>query len=515
MKRIFAFALCLMLACTMLPGLTLAEEERYTYTMVMNNSGPLDDDPVMVKYWEDKYGVNFEMIYVENSNAAEQINLLVSANEVPDVMQYIDMQAYYEQGIIGGWTEEFYREHAPHLSAYIDEVNPAAWNYAKFDGELMYAIPGFRMYNSITSPFIWRTDWLENVGITEIPRTLEETETALYAFANNDPDGNGVKDTYGLSKEGLAGIYGAFGFQREMWLPDENGNLVYGDVMPEAKEALALLNKWYTDGVLDPEFITGENQGGYWAIPHAFLNNRIGVTGIGSFYHWVDCTEFEGGTMLGRIAEAWKDAGQTGTYAPGYPPVGPEGKSGTKLSNTTTLRTAFSAELVADTERFARLLEIIDDMCGTGIENSAMAARGLPGETFEIVEWNGVPSLTILVDDYANVMNAMGAWNWFSFIEECGNYEYQKVAYAQDFYWYEQKMADKNQGYCSAIYGALPSQTMYESECKKILDEGYVAIITGDKPIDYFDEMVAAWENAGGSILTQEANELYQQQQMN
>ena len=437
---------------------------------------------------------------------------MVTAGEIPDVLQYVDKQAYYEQGIIGGWTEEFFREHAPNLSAWIDAENPAAWNYVKYDGELMYTIPVYRLFNTVAGPLVWRADWLRNVGIDKIPETLEETEAAFYAFVNNDPDGDGVKNTYALSKTALDAIYGAFGVQRGMWMEDGNGGVIYGDVMPEAKQAVELLHKWYVDGVLDPEFISGENQGGYWAISHAFLNNRIGVSGMGSFYHWLDCTVFDGGTQVGAMAQAWKDAGQTGTFELGRPPIGPEGKSGTKRANTTTLRTCFSAQLVNDTERFGRLLEIIDDMNCSSVETSARAARGIPGESFEIVDWNGVQALKILLDGGNVALGEMGAANWFAFIEECGNFEYQKVSYAQEFYWFDHFMADKNIGYVDSIYGSLPSQVMYKTECSKILDEGYIAMITGDKPIEYFDEMVAAWENAGGRILTQEANELYRQQ---
>lgn len=89
------------------------------------------------------------------------------------------------------------------------------------------------------------------------------------------------------------------------------------------------------------------------------------------------------------------------------------------------------------------------------------------------------------------------------------NFDFQRMAYAQDFAWYEKHMADKSVGYRSEIFGALPSQSLYLAECNKILDEGYIAMITGEKPVDYFDEMVTAWENAGGKILTEEANALY------
>lgn len=60
-------------------------------------------------------------------------------------------------------------------------------------------------------------------------------------------------------------VYGAFGFLPDRWT-EKDGKLVYGAVQPEIKEALTLLNKRYKDGVIDPEFITGENNGGYWAL---------------------------------------------------------------------------------------------------------------------------------------------------------------------------------------------------------------------------------------------------------
>lgn len=509
MKKTLALLIGLAIMLSLIPPVALAEEP-YSYSMVMYNFGPLDEDPIMVKKWEEKYGVDFNLIYVEQSSAAEQINLLVAGGEIPDVMQSINAQSYFEQGIIGGWTEEFFRAHAPRLAAYTDATDANAWGYAKYDGELMYSIPGFRLYNTVTSPIIIRTDWLKNVGIEKLPVTIEEYEDMFYKFAKNDPDGNGVDDTYGLSKEMLPAIYGAFGLQRGYWQENGDGTVSYGDVQPAAKDALALLNKWYKDGVMDPEFITGENQGGYWAITHAFLNGRIGTSGMGSFYHWVDATEFEGGKMQGRMRQAIVEAGVDMEYEPGYAPVGPEGKSGTKLSHVTCLRTHFSAPLVADEAKFGRLLEIIDDMM-MDLDTATQVSRGIEGETYEIVDFNGGKAVKMLVANNTDAVNPMGAAAWFMFTEEY-SFDFQYMAYAEDFAWFDKYMADKNVGYTNAIFGALPSQTMYKAECDKILNEGYIAIITGEKPLDYFDEMVAQWNKAGGEILTQEATEVYKRE---
>lgn len=488
---------------------------RYSYSMVMRNFGPLDDDPEMVRRWEDEYGVDFDLVYVEDSAGADQVNLMIASGDIPDVMQYIDLNKYYQDGIIGGWTEEFFREHAPNLSRYIDETDKTAWNIAKFDGEKMYTIPSFRKYDTYATPVVWRTDWLQNVGIEEIPKTLEEFEEAFYKFAKEDPDGNGKHDTYGLSETGIKTIYGAFGSYREKWLLDENGKVVYGDVKPEMKEALAKLSQWYQDGVIDPEFVSGENEGGYWAITHKFLNNRIGYTNMGCFYHWVpDMTREENGTVIGDMTAQWKNSGNTGVYEMGWAPEGPNGFKGSDLADFRKTRTGFSASLVADKERFGRLLEIIDDMNCSSIEKSLEVSRGTLGTYSEIVRFKGREAYAGIgeakvASSINQFMGAKGGANTFAFIEEGGNLEYQEVVYAQQLSWADEVLQDKNDGYRSVIYKTPESKIKYGAELDKILNSGYIAIITGEKPLDYFDTMVEAWYKNGGEQLTKEANEIY------
>ncbi len=489
--------------------------KHYEYSMAMRNFGPWDENPEMLVRWEEEYNADFNLVYVEDAQGADQINLMVASGEIPDVMQYVDMNKYYQDGIIGGWTEEFFREHAPNLSKYIDETDPSAWQIAKFDGELMYSIPCFRLYDTIATPVVWRTDWLKNVGIENIPRTLDEFEDAFYKFAKNDPDGNGKNDTYGLSQTGVRTIYGAFGSYRGKWLLDENGQVVYGDVKPEMKQALEYLSKWYADGVIDPEFITGENEGGYWAITHKFLNNKIGYTNMGSFYHWLpDMSQYKNGTAIGEMTAQWKNSGNTGTYAMGYAPEGPNGHKGTDQADFRKLRTVFSADLVKDQERFGRLLEIIDDMNCSSVERSVEVNRGTIGVYSDIIDFEGKKAFVAIGDaKEATSLNAfcstMGAANTFAFIEEGGNLEYQKVAYAQQFVWADEEFKDKNNGYVSVIFKTPESRAKYGAELDKILNEGYISIITGDKPLSYFDEMVANWYANGGEQITKEANEIY------
>ena len=84
-------------------------------------------------------------------------------------------------------------------------------------------------------------------------------------FRNNDPDGDGEKDTYGISGKGygsskslLATIYGAFGI-----MPGEfvvrDGEVVFADMTDDYKKCLTLLQSWYKDELLDPETVLTSN----------------------------------------------------------------------------------------------------------------------------------------------------------------------------------------------------------------------------------------------------------------
>jgi len=51
----------------------------------------------------------------------------------------------------------------------------------------------------------------------------------------------------------------------------------------------------------------------------------------------------------------------------------------------------------------------------------------------------------------------------------------------------------------------LPSASKYSTELDRIEDEAFIDIISGQKPVTYFDTFVAQWLAAGGDQLTKEA----------
>ena len=155
----------------------------------------------------------------------------------------------------------------PYYEAYADdftkqitaESGNAPFAAATFDGKL-YGIP--KIYPSYDrAKFLYvRQDWLDKLGL-EVPKTMDELIDVAIAFAKEDPDGNGVDDTYGfaLSKNltdgghEIKGFCYGYGATPDQWI-EKDGKLVYGGIQPEMKLALKGLQKMYLEGAIDPEF---------------------------------------------------------------------------------------------------------------------------------------------------------------------------------------------------------------------------------------------------------------------
>ncbi|MFT8337448.1 hypothetical protein [Schleiferilactobacillus harbinensis] len=112
---------------------------------------------------------------------------------------------------------------------------------------------------------IIRQDWLDKLHL-KAPRTIDELQKVMDAFTNDDPDGNGKKDTFGLTFSGKDGyatgwvadsqtIFTAFTGNQIMnsWQKDSNGQLAYGSIASGNKEGLAKMAEWHKKGYLYPE----------------------------------------------------------------------------------------------------------------------------------------------------------------------------------------------------------------------------------------------------------------------
>lgn len=532
MKKTLVITMAAVAALGLLSGCVakktaIGEDGKYTYTMTMYQTGTSNPDSEQLKKIEEKYNINLDVWDVEWQKYDEILNLKLAGGEVPDIM-YVKTaaaaQKYVDQDVVAPLSEKMLQEKAPNLLKRLEEDAPDILKYYYIDDEL-YALPSFSVGAGANGiPMVWRGDWLKNVGITKTPETLDEYEDAFYKFALNDPDGNGKKDTYGLSRSGLVGVFASYGYVPSLgqtgstggyWM-ERDGNLVYSSIQPEMKEALARINKWYKDGVLDPEFITGENKGGYWAISHQFVNGLIGFTSHGMSYHWepqffANADASTSGQDRFELSKLNAEAANSLEIS-GMPPVkdGTERKIYPKKEYVRGERWMFSKELVNDEEKLNNLLSIYNDI----YENKDNFDYANTGEKGVVWNYEDTPS----VDGKIYKKSVfLGEWkddefrnkNKFSFNLFTPSFpDSEKIDTPRDDWALPRGFGEQYMP-TNRLYVSLPSENKYNAELTKIEEESYIAMITGEKPIDYFDEFVAKWRASGGEKLEKEAKEWY------
>ncbi|NOU75353.1 extracellular solute-binding protein [Paenibacillus sp. LMG 31458] len=190
----------------------------------------------------------------------QKLNITIASNELPDfvTVNAMQMKQMAESGQLAE-LNEVYEKYASPLSKSIFEYDATALNSAKIDGKLM-GLPFVSALPDNAPMLFIRTDWLKALGLPE-PKTMDDLFAIMDAFTNRDPDGNQRKDTYGLAltkglyeMPGLKGFFNAYHAYPTLWVKDDAGKTVYGEVMPQMKAALAKLQALYKSGQIDPEF---------------------------------------------------------------------------------------------------------------------------------------------------------------------------------------------------------------------------------------------------------------------
>lgn len=245
------------------------------------------------------------------------------------------------------------------------------WAMARFGGEEMCVLPTYAVSTGSPINVVYNKQWLDNLN-AEVPETLDEFVELMYRFTNEDPDGNGKDDTYGFSTSMLNVIFGAYGsfpgflhMDYGHWY-EVDGKLVSSNVMDGNEEALKLIKQLYDDGVIDPEFITGENKGGYWALSHSFMNGRIGVTHSAAHYHYQPALYDKEGNQIvadgACLAEFKAIQGEDAEVVVGPWPEGPNGDRGGFLRYNFGIvgGTVYNAALNDDPEKLAAIFAIRD-----------------------------------------------------------------------------------------------------------------------------------------------------------
>ncbi len=238
---------------------TLCSTTPKTFTIFLNfNNMPFNKDwPIWKKAAEMTNVSLVGTIPQTNSNEEEAYNLMLASGDLADIIGYKDTAVMEQLGRDGGLIalNDLIDKYAPHIKAKLEsDISFRNACYA-LDGNI-YTIP--KAQTLFSAEYWWiRQDWLDNLGL-EIPTTVDELHDVLYAFRNNDPNGNGKKDEIPL-------------FDRAGWKqPDEylwlwdtstefyarNGKIEFEPLEENFKVGVKNIVQWYKEGLIDPEIFT-------------------------------------------------------------------------------------------------------------------------------------------------------------------------------------------------------------------------------------------------------------------
>lgn len=256
------------------------------FTIFLNfNNMPFDSTWKVWQVLAEKTNISFKSVISQsNSNETEAYNLMLSSGNLADVIGYVSTADLESLGRDGGLIalNDLIDQYAPNIKKMMED-DPKFKQYATSTDGNIYFIPKNQALKA--AEYWWiRKDWLDKLGL-EVPTTVDELYEVLYAFRNNDPNGNGLKDEIPL-------------FDRAGWkMPEEylylwdtstgfyvrDGKMTFEPLEDNFKVGVTNLIKWYKEGILDPEIFTRGSKG-----RDILLSSNVG----GCTHDWVSAADY-------------------------------------------------------------------------------------------------------------------------------------------------------------------------------------------------------------------------------
>ena len=251
--------------------------EQLTYTLGKlsgaNNSnlpdGETYENNAYTRLLNERLNVqNQDVFEAMDEQYTDSVTMVIAQNDLPDVMIVEDLdelQYLVDNDMIADLTDSYNNCMSDTIKNIYGSYGRDILDVVTFGGKIM-AIPETNISDGPN--LIWlRKDWMDSLGLSA-PRTLSDVEEIIRQFKEKDPGHNGAGNTVGLvcdtslcggcgysSEYTLDIIFAAYGAFPKQWIYDEDGNVVYGSVQPEAKEALAHIHELYKEGILDQDFL--------------------------------------------------------------------------------------------------------------------------------------------------------------------------------------------------------------------------------------------------------------------
>lgn len=495
--------------------------ELVTYTLGQmsgaNNSnlpeGNTYEDNAYTRYLRKMLNIQNESVYMEREERYDEyVNILVKDHTLPDVLVVSDRETLHElveNDLVEDLTEVYESCASPRIREMYDSYGGELLDGGKFDGRLM-AIPETVIDHGPC--LLWlRKDWMDELGLEE-PESLEEAFVIIEEFRKNHMGAEQGEEPIGLlcdtslvgttsTNYSVEPVFDIFHASPQRWIMNEQGEILYGSVTKETKEALGYLNQLYERGILDTDFaLRAQNN----------LRDLVVEGRCGAFFGlwWtpnnplMDTYSQEGGAE-------WEPYYLTGDVQ-------------TENQRFTTFRDNKYVVVRKGYEHPEIVMKIISvlfdytryEAMDADEVNSYFALNVDPTARPLVINVDYYEATYKVTENIRKALNGEISVNSLSAIEKsyydaCSNYLEGRNVTAEDWAAYKSRISavglliDGNykppvRKYLEDTDGEIP-------EALKTLEKNtFIQIIMGKKPLDYFDEFVEMWYEQGGEELTEQ-----------
>lgn len=435
----------------------------------------MDPEGYFQKKLSEKFNVNLTMEYIPQKTLNQKYTIYVASGDMPEILTSQGNPPWDQWVRDGAFVaiDEYINEFPnlkENMKSHIVDVS------VKVDGKI-WGVPV--NWKVVERGIGYRKDWLDKLGL-KVPKTVDEYLAVAKAFTFNDPDGNGKKDTWGLSiqknfSDPVAQLKATYHFDSDIngnvaLYRDTAGRLGLGFMQPGVKDFMATMKKAWDAGVVDPASLTNANTKQGW---------QAGTLGI---YNAQMTSLSEDLAFMHQNNPAADIVYGPPLTAPGYPnPRVIPGKGWFRIQQITNA--------VKEKDEVRRILGMFDWLLGDGYEFLQAGVEGVH-YTKAGAKYTQTPYyITSGWNNFTSLIKRYGTHYYYTVFEHGTDVVDRSLAAIN--------MWTEKVGF---NYIFVPSFEEFDAggDMERISLEGMMKIMIGERPLSDLPAVQAEWMKRGG-----------------
>jgi len=486
---------------------------------IQDMKNPAQSD-ALLDFIETKFNITIEPVPVNWSDYKERYQILSATKSLPDIFASVTVSSSDNNdsaNLNNMISSKSIRSLPEDLSRFPNIVSllQQCGSIQSKDGKY-YFIPRSsfqdKILGSSDAAMIVRKDWMEKLGFTE-PKSLDEFIDLVCAFANNDPDGNGLRDTIGyeVNNRIALGKWLMLGIAPECnvysWISTEDG-YIPSYLTEDFKKVIVAYRTLYERGGLDPGFYIKKPTDTL----NDFANGKLGAL------------EYKSSpSSIAELQAKW-DIYQDVPFEDCVDVIHIfPADDGNYYSNSSSFfwsESLFSSAV--DDEKMERILYLYDYLLSD--EGLKLLKYGFEGEDYTVLQdefhclldTNGTSLIKVLQKKYPSLLLFGSLASWGGSWDDFDDNEINTLRYGV----YSMELANKELVWNSKNtiqierpydFLLMPKESTEAFNTEAVLDDITRVIIGTEDPLEMWDSVVTGYYEHGLEDYIARQNELYKE----